>query len=604
MAWYDPKSPAVDPDNPTADEQITAAEWNAMRLELRNRLINKDVDDLNLGDNRILVYDLASNTFVFEDQETIASLNAIPDVVISGVPADNEGLAYDTATSKWINQTAAEAGLATVAAVVLEADYNATTFMYATANDTPLPKTPAEVMAILSGTAGAEFLVNTQKIGGIVDPTTAQQAATKNYADLHLFTKEAVTSFTDGYVPVYKTASGKFEMEAQTGGSLTNPMTVNLSMGTHKITAVVDPTTAQEASTKNYTDLHLFTKEATTDFTNGYVPVYRTASGKFEMEAQSGAGAYLPLAGGTMTGDLNMGNLDITGANHIKAYDGAGVRFITSASVTKINLAYGTYAFQAYDEADMDSNKILNVADPTTAQDASTKNYTDTHLTSKALTADWTDGYVWVYRTASGKFEMEAQGASAGLPVSDSTSIVKGSADSDKQMRFEVDGLTAGATRIMTVPDKDMTLCGTDDAMLLNGANPMGADIDMGGNDLNNCLRIYASGNSSQLDMYGGTYDAAGIAIFGNTHGTVGYRGDIRFYTPNAAGNTLMLAMVLNGLTDTPSLELYYGGLGMNNTVIKDMKNAAASALSGTQKDIEIDIGGTPYYFTVYPTKA
>jgi len=211
---------------------------------------------------------------------------------------------------------------------------------------------------------------------------------------------------------------------------------------------------------------------------------------------------------------------------------------------------------------------------------------------------------VWVYRTASGKFEMEAQGASAGLPVSDSTSIVKGSADSDKQMRFEVDGLTAGATRIMTVPDKDMTLCGTDDAMLLNGANPMGADIDMGGNDLNNCLRIYASGNSSQLDMYGGTYDAAGIAIFGNTHGTVGYRGDIRFYTPNAAGNTLMLAMVLNGLTDTPSLELYYGGLGMNNTVIKDMKNAAASALSGTQKDIEIDIGGTPYYFTVYPTKA
>jgi hypothetical protein len=26
--------------------------------------------------------------------------------------------------------------------------------------------------------------------------------------------------------------------------------------------------------------------------------------------------------------------------------------------------------------------------------------------------------------------------------------------------------------------------------------------------------------------------------------------------------------------------------------------------LSGTQLDIEIDIGGTPYYFTVYPTKA
>ncbi len=37
---------------------------------------------------------------------------------------------------------------------------------------------------------------------------------------------------------------------------------------------------------------------------------------------------------------------------------------------------------------------------------------------------------------------------------------------------------------------------------------------------------------------------------------------------------------------------------------LTNLKNSAASALSGTQKDIEIDIGGTSYYFTVYPTKA
>lgn len=45
-------------------------------------------------------------------------------------------------------------------------------------------------------------------------------------------------------------------------------------------------------------------------------------------------------------------------------------------------------------------------------------------------------------------------------------------------------------------------------------------------------------------------------------------------------------------------------GTGANGIVLKNLKNAAASALSGTQLDIEIDIGGTPYYFTVYPTKA
>lgn len=69
------------------------------------------------------------------------------------------------------------------AGAVMEADYNADTFMYASVNDTPVATSPANVMAALSGHAGAEFLLNTQKIGGVVDPTTAQQVSTKNYSD-------------------------------------------------------------------------------------------------------------------------------------------------------------------------------------------------------------------------------------------------------------------------------------------------------------------------------------------------------------------------------------------------------------------------------------
>ncbi len=42
-------------------------------------------------------------------EDTISELN---DTTISGTPADNEFLAYDTTSSKWINQTAAEVGLA------------------------------------------------------------------------------------------------------------------------------------------------------------------------------------------------------------------------------------------------------------------------------------------------------------------------------------------------------------------------------------------------------------------------------------------------------------------------------------------------------------
>lgn len=45
-------------------------------------------------------------------EDTIAELN---DTTITGTPADNEFLAYDSGASKWINQTATEAGLGTAA---------------------------------------------------------------------------------------------------------------------------------------------------------------------------------------------------------------------------------------------------------------------------------------------------------------------------------------------------------------------------------------------------------------------------------------------------------------------------------------------------------
>jgi len=47
-----------------------------------------------------------------------------------------------------------------------------------------------------------------------------------------------------------------------------------------------------------------------------------------------------------------------------------------------------------------------------------------------------------------------------------------------------------------------------------------------------------------------------------------------------------------------------FTGTGANGGVITNLKNSAASGLSGTQLDVEILIGATPYYFTVYPTKA
>lgn len=53
--------------------------------------------------------------------------------------------------------------------------------------------------------------------------------------------------------------------------------------------------------------------------------------------------------------------------------------------------------------------------------------------------------------------ELAAAGVGS-LPVVDTTDIVKGSADATKHLRFEVDTLTAGTTRVITMADADIDL--------------------------------------------------------------------------------------------------------------------------------------------------
>lgn len=48
--------------------------------------------------------------------------------------------------------------------------------------------------------------------------------------------------------------------------------------------------------------------------------------------------------------------------------------------------------------------------------------------------------------------------AAGGLPVVDTTAVVKGSGDNSKLVRIEADGLTTSTTRVITMPDVDVTL--------------------------------------------------------------------------------------------------------------------------------------------------
>ena len=78
-------------------------------------------------------------------------------------------------------------------------------------------------LPLVGGTMTGEINMGSDKITNVVDPTSAQDAATKAYSDLKL--------------PL-------------AGGTMSGP----IAMGTNKITGVVDPTAAQEAATKKYVD--------------------------------------------------------------------------------------------------------------------------------------------------------------------------------------------------------------------------------------------------------------------------------------------------------------------------------------------------------------
>jgi len=59
--------------------------------------------------------------------------------------------------------------------------------------------TGAQIMAILSGKAGADFSMNTKKITNVVDPAAAQDVATKNYVDNAAPSLARVRFFNDAH---------------------------------------------------------------------------------------------------------------------------------------------------------------------------------------------------------------------------------------------------------------------------------------------------------------------------------------------------------------------------------------------------------------------
>lgn len=185
----------------------------------------------------------------------------------------------------------------------------------------------------------------------VSDPTSAQHAATKNYVD----TADAL----------------KLNL---TGGTMSGDIT----MGGNTVTGLATPSLSTDAATKGYVDAEVSALVDSAPGTLDTLNELAAALGDdadFSTTVTNSIATKLPLAGGTMTGDITMGANAVTSTATPATNDTLTRKgYVDTQDALKLDLTGGTMSGAIA----MGTSKITGLGDPTAAQDAATKTYVDT----------------------------------------------------------------------------------------------------------------------------------------------------------------------------------------------------------------------------------
>ena len=194
------------------------------------------------------------------------------------------------------------------------------------------------------------------------------------------------------------TANTKFagalegNVTAASGTSTFNNVTINGTLDmdsttSQTITGLATPSGSTDAATKGYVDTEVSglvdSAPAALDTLNELAAALGDDA-SFSTTVTTSIAAKLPLAGGTMTGDINANSNTVSG---LKAPSGANdattKTYVDTADALKLNLSGGTLSGNLA----MGSNKVTGLDTPTATGDATTKGYVDGILGSATAAA-------------------------------------------------------------------------------------------------------------------------------------------------------------------------------------------------------------------------
>ena len=312
---------------------------------------------------------------------------------------------------------------------------------------------------------------------------------------------------------------------ASSGTSTVNNLVVNgtVDFTNTRLTDVAEPVAGSDAATKTYVDTSIAAvidgAPAALDTLNELAAALNDDA-SFHTTVTNSLAGKLPLAGGTMTGQLSLGaNKIVSVADPTLAQDAATKTYVDTADALKLNLTGGTMSGAIA----MGTNKITGVGDPTLAQDAATKAYTDSILGSATSAADSAAAAATSASNAStseGNASDSADAAAASAVAAAASydafdDRYLGDKASDPTLDNDGNALLTGALYFNTTSDDMKVYDGSAwNIAAISSASPtftgtVTADgLSLGDNDKatfgnSNDLQIYHDGSGSYIDEQG-----------------------------------------------------------------------------------------------------